>query len=89
MQLLGVKQCFTSSFKFSFLRRLRWEDAFKKANMLSREERKMNLAATVLSSSAKKRPDFKHWSAMAPAQMVSSRLNLSFHPEPKTSTSRC
>ena len=41
VQLLGVKQCFTSSFKFSFRRRLRWRCS-SKANMLSREERKMN-----------------------------------------------
>ena len=66
VQLLGVKQYFTSSFKFNFRRRRRWEEAFKKANMLSRDDRKMNLAATVLSSSAKKRPDLEtHLSAMA------------------------
>ena len=53
VQLLGVRQYFPSSFKFNLRRRLRCDEAFKKANMLSRDDRKMNLAATVLSSSAK------------------------------------
>ena len=88
MQLLGVRQYFTSSFKFNFRRRLRCDEAFKKANMLSRDDRKMNLAATVLSSSAKNRPDFRHLSAMAPAQIVSSSLNLPFRPHPKTKSAR-
>lgn len=38
-QLLGVRQYFTSSFKFNFRSRRRWDEAFKKANMLSRAER--------------------------------------------------
>ena len=52
VQLLGVKQYFTSSFKFNLRSRLLCEEAFRKENMLSRDERDKNLAATVLSSSA-------------------------------------
>ena len=52
VQLLGVKQYFTSSFKIQLRSRLLCEEAFKKENMLSRDDRNKNLAATVLSSSA-------------------------------------
>tara|TARA_B100001564_G_scaffold306773_1_gene276374 strand:+ start:339 stop:596 length:258 start_codon:yes stop_codon:yes gene_type:complete len=52
LQLLGVRQYFTSSFKFKLRNRLLCEDALRKENMLSREERNKNLAATVLSESA-------------------------------------
>ena len=52
LQLLGVKQYFTSSFKLSLRSRLLCEEAFRNENMLSREERNKNLAATVLSSLA-------------------------------------
>ena len=52
VQLLGVKQYFTSSFKFNLRSRRSVRGGFKKENMLSRDDRNKNLAATVLSSSA-------------------------------------
>ena len=86
LTVFGVRQYLMSSPRFRFRRRRRWEEAFRKEKMLPRTPRNRCLAAIVLSSMLLYRAMSMSRSAMAPAQIVSSRLNLSFHPEQSYNT---